>query len=181
MSSPMHGYPWPSLATFPYRSSAPAGLLGYILCPHIAAVYKFGLVILLLFGHMRGVHRRYVTYELVLASPAVSCVSGWSDLYSSRDGRQVAVQLASRGVLSPGLVQYCSQYSCVVAVMFLAVLLGAASRIYSEQHATRLCIFLYKVYSLSVSFLVQSCNFATQLLHEQLPLLFKPRDLIPIW
>ena len=49
-----HGYPWPSLATFPYRSSPPAGLLGYILCPHIAAVCKFGLVILLLLGHMWG-------------------------------------------------------------------------------------------------------------------------------
>ena len=49
-----HGYPWPSLATFPYRSSPPAGLLGYILCPHIAAVCKFGLVVLLLLGHMWG-------------------------------------------------------------------------------------------------------------------------------
>ena len=54
MSCRQHGYPWPSLATFPYRSSPPAGLLGYILCPHIAAVCKFGLVILLLLGHMWG-------------------------------------------------------------------------------------------------------------------------------
>ena len=61
----------------------------------------------------------YVTYELVLASPAVSGVSGSSNLYSFRDGRQVAVQLESRGVLSAGLVQYCSQHSCVVAVKFL--------------------------------------------------------------
>ena len=38
MSCRQHGYPWPSLATFPYRSSPPAGLLGYTLCPHIAAV-----------------------------------------------------------------------------------------------------------------------------------------------
>ena len=54
MSCRQHGYPWPSLATFPYRSSPPAGLLGYILCPHIAAVCKFGLVVLLLLGHMWG-------------------------------------------------------------------------------------------------------------------------------
>ena len=54
MSCRPHGYPWPSLATFPYRSSPPAGLLGYILCPHIAAVCKFGLVVLLLLGHMWG-------------------------------------------------------------------------------------------------------------------------------
>ena len=44
-------------------------------------------------------------------------MSGSSDLYSFRDGRQVAIQLVSRGVLSPGLVQYCSQHSCVVAVI----------------------------------------------------------------
>ena len=54
MSCRQHGYPWPSLATFPDRSSPPAGLLCYILCPHIAAVCKFGLVILLLLGHMLG-------------------------------------------------------------------------------------------------------------------------------
>ena len=54
MSCHQHGYPWPSLATFPDRSSPPAGLLGYILCPHIAAVCKFGLVVLLLLGHMWG-------------------------------------------------------------------------------------------------------------------------------
>ena len=54
MSCCQHGYPWPSLATSPYRSSRPAGLLGYIPCPHIAAVCKFGLVVLLLLGHMWG-------------------------------------------------------------------------------------------------------------------------------
>ena len=35
MSCRQHGYPWPSLATSPYHSSPPAGLQGYILCPHI--------------------------------------------------------------------------------------------------------------------------------------------------
>ena len=54
MSCRQHGYPWPSLATFPYRSSPPAGLLDYILYPHIAVVCKFGLVVLLLLGHMWG-------------------------------------------------------------------------------------------------------------------------------
>ena len=33
-----------------------------------------------------------------------------------RDRRQVAVQLVSCGVLPPGLVQDCSQHSCVIAV-----------------------------------------------------------------
>ena len=54
---PHIGYPWPSLATSPYHSSLLAGLLGYIPYPHIAAVCMFELVVLLLLGHMRGVHR----------------------------------------------------------------------------------------------------------------------------
>ena len=33
----------------------------------------------------------YITYELVPASPAVSCMSGSSNFDSFRDGRQVAV------------------------------------------------------------------------------------------
>ena len=49
-----HGYPWPSLATSPNHSSPPAGPQGYILCPHIVAVCKFELVVLLLHGHMWG-------------------------------------------------------------------------------------------------------------------------------
>ena len=35
------------------------------------------------------------------------------------DGRQVAIQLGPFGVLPPGLVQYCSQHSCVIAVSLL--------------------------------------------------------------
>ena len=54
MSRHQHGYPWPSLATSPYYSSPLAGLQGYFLCPHIAAVCKFELVILLLLGHVWG-------------------------------------------------------------------------------------------------------------------------------
>ena len=54
MSCRKHGYLWPSLATFPYRSSPLAGLQSYIPYPHIAAVYMFKLVILLLLGHMWG-------------------------------------------------------------------------------------------------------------------------------
>ena len=57
----------------------------------------------------------YIPYELVPASPAVSCISGLSNLDSFRDWRQVAVQLVLCGVLPPGLVQYCSQHSGVIA------------------------------------------------------------------
>ena len=60
--------------------------------------------------------QEYITYELVPASPAVSCVSDSSNLDSLRDGRQVAVQLVFCGVLLLGLIQYCSQHSCIITV-----------------------------------------------------------------
>ena len=68
---------------------------------------------------MCGGPQEYITYEFVPASPAVSCMSGSSNLNSFRDRRQVAVQLVSCGVLPPGLVQDCSQHSCVIAVKLL--------------------------------------------------------------
>ena len=49
-----HWYPWPSLATSPYRSSPLAGLQGYIPYPHRAAVCMFELAVLLLLSHMWG-------------------------------------------------------------------------------------------------------------------------------
>ena len=58
----------------------------------------------------------YITYELVSASPGVSCVSGSSSLDNFRDGRQMAVQLVLCWVLPPGPIQYCSQHSCGFAV-----------------------------------------------------------------
>ena len=54
MSCRKYGYPWLSLATFPYHSSPLAGLQGYIPYTHIAAVCRFELVFLLLLGHMWG-------------------------------------------------------------------------------------------------------------------------------
>ena len=90
MSRRWHGYPWPSLATSPYRSSPLVGLQGHIPYPHIAAECMFELVVLLLPGHMWG-PLEYITYELVPTSPAVTCMSGSSSVDSLRDGRQVAV------------------------------------------------------------------------------------------
>ena len=57
MSCSWHGYPGHSLATSSYRSSPLADLQGYIPYPHIAVVCMFSLVLLLLLGHMWGVHR----------------------------------------------------------------------------------------------------------------------------
>ena len=54
MSRRQHGYPWPSLATSPYRSSPLPGLQGYNPYPHRAAVCMFERVVLLLNGHMWG-------------------------------------------------------------------------------------------------------------------------------
>ena len=57
MSRRQRGYPWPSLAISPYHSSPPAGLQGYILCPHIVAVCMFVLVVPALAHPYVGVHR----------------------------------------------------------------------------------------------------------------------------
>ena len=54
MSFRYHGYPWPSLATSPYRSSPLAGLQGYISYPHIAAICMCELDVQLFLGHMQG-------------------------------------------------------------------------------------------------------------------------------
>ena len=48
MSCRQHRYPWPSLATPPYRSSLLVGPQGYIPYPHRVAVCRFERVILFL-------------------------------------------------------------------------------------------------------------------------------------
>ena len=101
-----------SLATPPYLSSLLAGSQGYISYPHRAAVSRFELVARLLLGHVRG-SIGDIAYDLFPASPAVSCSS---NLDSFRYGKLVAVQLLLCGVLPPGLIQNCSQHSCVVAI-----------------------------------------------------------------
>ena len=80
----LHRYPWPSLATSPYHSSPLVGLQDYISYPHIAAVCSSWSSCLCL--AICGGPLEYITYELVLASPAVSCMSGSSNLDSFRDG-----------------------------------------------------------------------------------------------
>ena len=58
----------------------------------------------------------YITYELVPTSQAVPPMSGWTNFNNFRDGLLVAVYLLLCVVLFLGLIQYCSQHSCVVAV-----------------------------------------------------------------
>ena len=50
----LHGYPWPSLATPPYRSSLPVGSQGYTPCHHRAAVCRFERAAQLLHCHVKG-------------------------------------------------------------------------------------------------------------------------------
>ena len=63
LSCHQHGYPWPSLATLPYRLSLLGG-------PHIDAVYRFQLVALLLLGHVRG----SMNVHHLWARPCFSCI-----------------------------------------------------------------------------------------------------------
>ena len=67
-----------SLSTSPYHSSPLAGLQGYIPYHQIAAACMFELAIC-------GGPQEYITYELILASPAVSGMSGSSSLETFRD------------------------------------------------------------------------------------------------
>ena len=83
MSCRQHGYSWPSLATPPYRSSLPAGPQGYISYPNRAAVCRFELVVLLLFGHMTG----SIGEHHLWARLCFSSMSGSSNFDSFHDGR----------------------------------------------------------------------------------------------
>ena len=56
----------------------------------------------------------------------MSCMSGSPNLNSFRDRGQVAVQLVSCGVLLPGLVEDCTQHSCVLETYNLAILYNLA-------------------------------------------------------
>ena len=72
LSCHLHGYPWPSHATPPNRSSLPAGPQGYTLYPHRDGVCRFELVAPLLLGHVKGsigVHHLHKCYGLNIPHP----------------------------------------------------------------------------------------------------------------
>ena len=69
-----------------------------------------------------GVHRSISLMSSSLLLQQFPRMSGLSNLESFCDGCYVAIQLLFCGVLPPGLVQYYSQYSCVIAVkLFLHI------------------------------------------------------------
>ena len=73
---------------------------------------------------MLGVPQEYMTYEFVPTSPVESHMSGSSNLDSFLYGRKVPLEPLLYWVLPPGLVQYCSKHSCIVAVkLFFFILL----------------------------------------------------------
>ena len=76
-----HGYPWPSLATPPYRTSLQAGLQDNIPYPHIAAECMFVLVVLLLHGHVWGSIRVHFLWVRPCFSRSVCIVSYYSVLF----------------------------------------------------------------------------------------------------
>ena len=60
--------------------------------------------------------QKYIAYEFILISPAASHMSGLSNFDSFCYEWLVVVQLLFCRVLPPGLVQYNSQHSCVIAI-----------------------------------------------------------------
>ena len=102
-----------SLTIPPYHPLLPAGLQGYIGTKllYVGSSWSSWLCSSMWMGP-----QEYSPFEFVPTSPAVSCMSRSSNLNSFRDGWWVAVQLLLCGCLPSGLVQYCSQHSCVVAV-----------------------------------------------------------------
>ena len=78
---------------------------------YIGSYWSFKLSLSMWWGS-----QEYVAYGFVFTSPAVSHMSSLSNFDSFRDGWSVAVQLLFCRVLYPGLVQYCWQHSCVIAI-----------------------------------------------------------------
>ena len=107
MSRYQHGYFWPSLATPTCSPLLLAGPQSYIPYRHRATVCRFEVDVLPLLVHVKGStgvhHLRARPY-----SPRNASMFNSSNFDSFRDGWKVAVQLLCCGVLSPGLVQYCS-------------------------------------------------------------------------
>ena len=118
LSCYQHGYFWASLATPPFLPLLLAGLPGIIQYLHRAAVCMFELDALPLLVPVKGFHRTtsLTSSSLLLQQcPAglvcllliVFVINGWWP-YSC----------CFVGMLSPGLIQNCSNHSCVIAVRF---------------------------------------------------------------
>ena len=93
--------------------------------------------------------QEYVNYEFVLTSPVVPRMSGSSNFDRFRDGWQVAVHLLFCVVRPPGLVQYGSQYFCVIAVKFFSISLDSVYVVHPYSSidtitAWKNCVLFYR-------------------------------------
>ena len=79
-----HRFPWLSLTIHPYPLSLPEGLPDYILCSYRAVVGRFLLASELCMS-IWGSLLENITYEFILASLAVSCMSCLSSFNGFRD------------------------------------------------------------------------------------------------
>ena len=146
MSRRQRGYPWLSLAISPYHSSPPAGLQGYILCPHIVAVCKFVLVVPLLHSPCVGVHRSTsLMSSSLLLQQCSACLVRRTCIVFRNGGGQVSVELESRGVLyiyihlSIYLYRYLSTY---IYILYLSIYLSIYIYIYICIYIS-ISIFIY--------------------------------------
>ena len=79
MSCCKHKFPWLFLATRLYCLSLPAGLPGYILYRHRAAVESSSWLSNFCSSMWEGL-QEYIAYDFILTSPAVARMSGLSNL-----------------------------------------------------------------------------------------------------
>ena len=112
MSCHRHGYPWPSLAIFPYTSSPLAGLQGCIPYPHIAAGCMFVLVHLLLSGHMWGTIGVDHLWAIPCFSSSLACLVRLTWIVFEV-GSRWPYSWCFVGYLPPGLVH---SFICVVRI-----------------------------------------------------------------
>ena len=108
MSCCQPGYPWSSLATSPYHSSPPAGLLGYILCPHIDIYYRYILDIydLVWLGFMAlkpGCHSWWIS----------KMQSGRKDTLEERYAIKFCFKLEKNATETYGMLQTAFRPSCM--------------------------------------------------------------------
>ena len=111
MSRCWHCFPWPSFATRFYHPSLPEVFLATS-CISTELLYTGSSKSSYLCSSIWSDPQVYITYELVLTSPAVFHMSGSSHLDSFR-GRTAAVL---KSVASRTCSKYGSQHSCVIAV-----------------------------------------------------------------
>ena len=116
MSCRRHGYPWPSLTTFPYRSSPPAGLQSHTLYPHIAAGCMFVLVVLLFARPYVGVHwSTSLMSSSLLLQQWLACLVCLTWIVFMMGGRW-PYSWCLVGCCHLDLFNIARQHSCVIAV-----------------------------------------------------------------